>query len=82
MEGHKKYFQRIGKGDLTTDNSFGKSEDNVLIVKTDDNIVRAYVTRKLYHPGIMDCHECKNPEGEDYVMVKNYECDNLEDDPV
>ena len=33
----KKYFQRIGKGDLTTDNSFGKSDDNVLIVKTDDD---------------------------------------------
>ena len=54
----------------------------LFIVKTDDNIVRAYVSKKLYHPGIMDCHECKNPEGEDYAMVKKYECGNLEDDPV
>ena len=52
------------------------------IVKTNDSIVRAYVTKNLYHPDIMDCYECKNPEGADYVMVKDYECGNLEDDPV
>ena len=45
-------------------------------------IVQTAVYRKLYHPDIMDCYECINPEGTDYVIVKNHECGNLADDPV
>ena len=30
----------------------------------------------------MDCYECNNPEGTDYVIVKDHECGMLEHDPV